>query len=74
MDAEVWVTVVAWIPAGIVISVFGWLHFLLWQDAKNRAAAWDEEEKRQQRVKDLYPKTPSYEERMGVQYGSEQDE
>lgn len=66
--------ILKWVPAGIVFLVFAWIHFILWKDAKKRDAEWDEEEKRQQRVKDLYPDPPSYEERMGVQYGSEQDE
>jgi hypothetical protein len=66
--------ILKWIPAGIVFLVFGWIHFQLWKGAKESASEWDEEEKRQQRVKDLYPEPPSYEERMGVQYGPEQDE
>ena len=73
MDAEFWERVISWIPAGWFL-VFGWLHFILWKDAKKRDAAWGEEEKRQQRVKNLYPEQLSYEERMGVQYGPEQDE
>ena len=55
---EVW-AVVKWIPAGIVALFFGWLHFVLWRDAKKREALWNEEEERQQRVKDLYPEPPS---------------
>lgn len=39
---------------------------------------WDEQEKkeseRQARVKALYPEPPSYEERMGVSYGRDDDE
>jgi len=63
-----------WIPAGVFVLVFGWIHFILWKDAKKSESEWNEEEKRQQRVKDLYPEPPSYEERMGVKYGHEQDE
>jgi hypothetical protein len=74
LDPEFWSRVVAWIPAGIVVPMFIWVHYTLWRDAKKRDAEWDEEEKRQQRVKNLYPDQPSYEERMGVQYGSKQDE
>lgn len=65
---------IAWIPAGIVVLVFGWIHFILRKHAKKSASEWNEEEKRQQRVKDLYPEQPSYEERMGVKYGPKQDE
>ena len=74
MDAEFWGTVVGWIPAGIIIPLFLWIHFSLWRDAKKNAAAWDEEQERLQRVKDLSPEQPSYEERMGVSYGHDQDE
>jgi hypothetical protein len=74
MGADFWSTVVAWIPAGIIIPLFIWVHYSLWKDSKKRGAEWDEEEKRQQRVKDLYPEPPSYEERMGVQYGPDEDE
>ena len=63
-----------YVPLGIVVFFFGWIHFLLWKESKVRDSEWDEEEKRQQRVKDLYPDPPSYEERMGVQYGPDQDE
>ena len=66
--------IVKWIPAGIFFLVFGWVHFLLWRHAKERDAEWDEETKRQQMVKDLYPEPCSYEERMGVRYGPKQDE
>lgn len=62
------------VPLGIVVLVFGWIHFLLWRDAKKNAIDWDEEEKRQHRVKDLYPEPQSYEERMGVRYGPKQHE
>ena len=74
MDSEFWNRVVAWIPVGIIIPLFVWVHVSLWWDAKKRDALWDEEEKRRQKVKDLYPDSPSYEERTGVQYGSKQDE
>lgn len=74
MDADFWSTVVAWIPAGIVIPLFVWVHFSLWRDAKKNAAEWDAEQERLQRVKDLSPEPPSYEERMGVQYGPKRDE
>ena len=74
MGAEFWNRLIAWLPVGIIASSFVYVHVYLWRDAKKRAATWNEEEKRQQRVKDLYPASPSYEERMGVQYGSKQDE
>lgn len=65
---------IKWIPAGIFILVFGWIYFILWKDAKKSESEWNVEEKRQQRVKDLYPEPPSYEERMEVRYGPNQNE
>lgn len=58
------------VSLGLLIA---WVLFLLSKSEQERDDLWDEEEKRQQRVKDLYPDQPSYEERMGVRYGQKDD-
>ena len=73
MYTEFWSAAAAWLPAGIVISVFAGAAFILGKGAKKSEIAWAEEQNRKQRVKDLYPEHPSYEERMGVQYGPKQE-
>jgi len=51
-----------------------WLGSIVYRDERERDDQWDEEVKRQQRVKDLYPDQPSYEERMGTHYGNKDDD
>lgn len=63
-----------YIPLAVVGISFGLLLIILKRDQMRTDRYWDEEAERQQRVKDLYPEPPSYEERMGVQYGPDQDE
>ena len=56
---------VQWVPLGLLVA---WFLSALHRVARDRDDQWNEEEKRQQRVKDLYPDQPSYEERMDVRY------
>ena len=66
--------VLQWVPLGIVVSCTIGLFMGLKVESRKFDKYWEEEETRQQRVKKLYPAAPSYEERMGVQYGPKQNE
>lgn len=57
-----------WLPMVSFGIFIAWLLFVTRKADRERDAQWDEEEKRQ-KVKNLYPDQPSYEERMGVHYG-----
>ena len=65
---------IQWLPMILLGMGIAWLLLALHRKAQEVDDQWDEEEKRQQRVKDLYPDQPSYEERMDVRYGRTEED
>lgn len=63
-----------WLLVGLVVFGFLLVSALLKMETDEEEKRLQKEKERKARIKALYPENPSYEERMGVKYGTDKND